>query len=343
LRNEYTIYDGTPMKTYEKELQVAIRAARTAARLAEGVRLEMATKPKWKRDGTPVTVADFVSQAFICHTISESFPSDPIVAEEDASSLTSPDMADILPHVTHHLRRVVPDASPERIIRWIGMGDGHLAPRYWMLDPIDGTKGFLRDDHYAVAIALYDKGVQLGVLACPTVFFDPERIEGDRGVLFAAVRGRGAFVSALGTDRHMAIRVSNREEREAFRLVESFESAHSDHESQVAVAKSIGITAPSLRMDGQVKYGVVARGEAALYLRVPSPKTVHYREKIWDHGPGMIIVEEAGGQVTDIFGKPLDFSESMTMGKNRGIVASNGSIHEETLANIRRLLSKRLL
>jgi 3'(2'), 5'-bisphosphate nucleotidase len=323
---------------YEKEREVAIGAARTAALLCEGVRLEMAAKTRWKRDGTPVTVADFVSQALICRAISKSFPSDPVVAEEDASSLTGPDMKDVLSIITRQLRAVVPDITPEQVIHWIGAGERTVASRYWMLDPIDGTKGFLRNDQYAVALALYDEGaIQLGVLACPAMAHDFKRKEGNRGVLLVAVRGRGAFMSALEDGHPIPISVSNRDRGERLRFVESFESAHSDHKRQIAVADSIGIKAPPLRMDGQVKYGVVARGEAELYLRLPYPKGARYGEKIWDHGPGTIIVEEAGGRVTDMFGDPLDFSDGIVMGGNQGIVAGNAYMHEAALAAIKNL------
>ena len=82
-------------------------------------------------------------------------------------------------------------------------------------------------------------------------------------------------------------------------------------------------------MDSQAKYGAVARGEAVLYLRLPSSSG--YRERIWDHAAGSLIVEEAGGQVTDMFGQSLDFATGYQMVRNQGIVASNGSLHGAVL------------
>jgi 3'(2'), 5'-bisphosphate nucleotidase len=80
-------------------------------------------------------------------------------------------------------------------------------------------------------------------------------------------------------------------------------------------------------MDSQAKYGAVARGDAALYLRLPSPKSPDYREKIWDHAAGALIVEEAGGRVTDMHGQPFDFGSDYKMRDNRGVVVSNGLLH----------------
>jgi 3'(2'), 5'-bisphosphate nucleotidase len=79
----------------------------------------------------------------------------------------------------------------------------------------------------------------------------------------------------------------------------------------------------------------VARGDAAIYLRLPSPKTPDYRECIWDHAAGAIIVEEAGGRVTDALGGELDFSQGRKLEKNRGIVASNGHLHSAILEEIK--------
>jgi 3'(2'), 5'-bisphosphate nucleotidase len=88
-----------------------------------------------------------------------------------------------------------------------------------------------------------------------------------------------------------------------------------------------------VRLDGQTKYAVVARGEVSIYLRLPARED--YREKIWDHAAGMIVVEEAGGRVSDAMGKPLDFSWGRYLELNRGIVATNGPIHDRVLRAVR--------
>jgi 3'(2'), 5'-bisphosphate nucleotidase len=93
----------------------------------------------------------------------------------------------------------------------------------------------------------------------------------------------------------------------------------------------LNITKPPLRVDSQVKYGIVARGEAVLYLRIPAPSEHTYKEKVWDHAAGTIITEEAGGKITDAFGKPLDFSCGVKMVNNYGIVVSNEILHEAVL------------
>ena len=118
----------------------------------------------------------------------------------------------------------------------------------------------------------------------------------------------------------------------AARFAESFEEAHSDRPTQEALARALGITRPALRMDSQVKYGIVARGEAALYLRLPSPDNPGYLEKIWDHAAGALLVEEAGGRVTDALGADLDFGAGRKLSRNRGVIVSNGQLHEAILS-----------
>ena len=83
----------------------------------------------------------------------------------------------------------------------------------------------------------------------------------------------------------------------------------------------LGINTTPLRMDSQAKYAVVARGEADIYLRLPT--RADYREKIWDHAAGALIVAEAGGAVTDIHGRLLEFHHGRELIANRGVVVSN--------------------
>ena len=313
--------------SYEKEKQVAIDAAIAAAKLCQQVRQAIPAAME-KTDKSPVTVADYGSQALICKAIGDIFPNDPIVAEEDAADLSTPEMAPQLAKVTDYVKELVPEATPDDVKSWIDRGNGEVAPRYWTLDPIDGTKGFLRQDQYAVALALVESGqVKVGVLACPAMPLE----NGESGVLYVAVRGEGAYMAPLAGGDLQPIRVADTEDAANLRFVESVESGHGDQSRQSAVAQAVGITAESLRMDSQAKYGAVASGQAVLYLRLPSPKSPNYREKIWDHAAGTIVVEEAGGRITDMYGKPLDFSIGAKFVNNQGVVVSNGAIHDKVL------------
>ncbi len=144
----------------------------------------------------------------------------------------------------------------------------------------------------------------------------------------ASRRSGGFDDSGAGVPIHVARATAG----PALRFAESVESTHSDQDRHAVLARAIGLSAPPLRMDSQAKYGALARGDAALYLRLPSPHSPDYREKIWDHAAGSLIVEEAGGRVTDAAGRPLDFAGGRLMSGNRGVVVSNGELHARVLA-----------
>jgi len=316
---------------FQKEKEIALAAVSEAAKLCQLVRTEMVGAVSLEKgDRSPVTVADFGSQALVCRVLTQAFPRDVIVAEEDSTQLQEPENSSKLAQVTRYVQRFIPGASSTAVCDWLDAGNGRVGPRYWTLDPIDGTKGFLRNDQYAVALALVEGGeVKVAALACPALSADLDNPDpqDDTGVLFVAVRGEGVQMTPLGRAAFRSIQVSSQTGAPGLRFVESVESAHGHHELQQAVAQAVGITRPSLRMDSQAKYGAVARGDAALYLRLPSPRSPDYREKIWDHAAGSLIVEEAGGRVSDMYGQPLDFASSHKLQNNRGVVVSNGAIH----------------
>src|SRR5262249_4677239 len=126
--------------------------------------------------------------------------------EEGGSELRSPAWADLLAKVTAHVHLVRPDRpAPPTILDWIERGQQapNAERRYWVLDPVDGTKGFLRKEQYAIALALVEKGkILLGVLACPNL---PAALReagkspaGGLGQIYAAARGGGAERIELG-------------------------------------------------------------------------------------------------------------------------------------------------
>ena len=319
---------------YGREKQVAIEAVTQAAELCQAVQSEIVeVGPLEKADRSPVTIADFGSQALICHCLQTIFPQDPIVGEEDPIELRKLENASRLAQVVRYVQRSQATATPEAVCRWIDAGSGFPGHRFWTLDPIDGTRGFLRDDQYAIALALIEHGqVKVGVLGCPALALTMDNPDSETGVLFVAVQGEGAAMVPLRGGSLAPIHVAQETDRAEWRFVQSVEAAHGDSALQETAARAIGITRPPLRMDSQVKYGTVARGDAALYLRLPSPESPDYREKIWDHAAGALIVEGAGGCVTDMHGRPLDFASGRQMCHNRGVVASNGRLHAAALA-----------
>jgi 3'(2'), 5'-bisphosphate nucleotidase len=326
----------------DKERHVALEAVIKASLLcAEVQSAHLSGGVINKEDRSPVTVADFGAQAVVSDLLAAAFPEIPLVSEEDASPLRDPQNKKLKDGVMGYVRRFSPHLADEAaVFKAIdrGKAQGGARGHFWTLDPIDGTKGFLRGDQYAVALALIEDGeVTLGIMGCPSL---PLRSLGDptlRGSVFIAVKGQGASMRALDDPAESSIHVSSLSDPAEALFCESFESSHSSHDQMARIVEILGAKRPPLRMDSQAKYGLLARGEGTVYLRLPKEKS--YEEKIWDHAAGMIIVEEAGGRVTDLSGKPLDFSRGRTLDDNQGIVATNGLLHERMLEAVKSVSS----
>ncbi len=315
------------------EVVTGLQAVIKASLLCQKVRMDLVDGSSiLKSDRSPVTIADYGSQAIICKLIRERFPRDTIVAEENSEELRRPDRSRILEQVREYVDAFVSTSSSEEVCSWIDFSSNATTDRFWALDPIDGTKGFLRGDQYAIALALIEKGmVKLGILACPNLYADVTQLSGEKGCLFVAIKGKGSVQMDRNGMSQCTISVSREKNPSEAVVTESVEPDHADHLAHQRLAERLYITRPSLKMDSQAKYGIVARGEATLYLRVPSPSEPGYQENIWDHAAGTIIAEEAGGKVTDILGKALDFSCGVKMVKNHGVVVSNGILHDVVL------------
>ncbi len=335
------------MSTYENELEVALEAVRRAALVCQRVQGKIVPAPTGdhvmsKTDRSPVTVADFASQAVVCAALRDAFPEDPIVAEEDATALREGGPNDL---EAQRVRAAVREelqsfGSPSEgdVLTWIDYGSGAASAaasrRFWTLDPIDGTKGFLRGEQYAIALALIVEGrLTVAALACPNL---PLRGAPDDGSVYLAVRYAGAAAMPLRAGGEArAVNVSSCGDIADFRVCESVESGHSRHDASARLAEILGISASPVRVDSQAKYAVVARGDAELYLRLPTRSD--YREKIWDHAAGALVVQEAGGMVTDVRGKLLDFTRGHELQANRGVVVSHGIEHGRVVAALREL------
>lgn len=347
--------------SYEKELHIAQLAVQRATLLTQRVFHEKAKGTLSKDDKSPVTIGDFGAQALIINAIKNNFPNDEIVGEEEASSLRenqnlSSQIWNLVKSTSLEDQRSEselggPVETEEEMLQAIDAGNstGGAHGRIWALDPIDGTKGFLRGGQYAVCLALIEDGdVKVGVLGCPNLPIDnaaPLSADiGDpsgagRGVLFGTIAGSGAASRPLGRaalQKSEPVHMKSVPDIRHATFCESVEAGHSSHGDQAEIARKLGITKESVRMDSQAKYGSIARGAGDVYLRLPVRKD--YQEKIWDHAAGDLIVREAGGQVTDAEGKRLDFSKGRTLKENKGVVAAPRGVHGQVLEAVKSVL-----
>jgi 3'(2'), 5'-bisphosphate nucleotidase len=320
---------------YENERATAVGAVLRAARICEQVRSVFSRDEAHEKDDrSPVTVADFAAQAVIIEMIESMYPQDEIVGEEDAAMLKGPEGEGVMDAVLRALKPVLPDMHGDRLIHLLERGNsrGGKGKRFWTLDPIDGTKGFIRGDQYAIALALIEDGeVVLGVLGCPALPVGTMGETGPNGVLFDTVKGDAA-ISMRALAEPQEVRPVRARAAIASRdavFCESVEKAHTAQSQSGRIAEMLGVQAAPLRIDSQCKYAAVARGDADVYLRLPARKG--YVEKIWDHAAGSYLVKQAGGEVTDMDGAALDFTQGRELVRNRGIVATGGGLQKLVL------------
>lgn len=322
------------LNTDQPEIRFALEMAEAACRIGKRVQAEMNVEGIAKSDLSPVTVADYAIQAFVGRRLREQFPDHRLVGEESAEALRTDDSAEARRLVCEAVRREIPEADEAAVCDWIDYGAAEAVGSYWTIDPIDGTKGYLRGDQYAAALAfLRDGEVLLGALGCPNLDSACRARTGDGAILVAA-RGEGAYARPLSGGVLQRIACSKQSDPAQARLLRSVEKGHTNLSDTDLIAQALGVIADPVPMDSQAKYAVLAAGGGEMLLRLLSPKMPDYKEKIWDQAAGAIVLEEAGGRITDLSGRPLDFSQGRTLANNAGVFASNGILHDAGLAAI---------
>lgn len=299
-----------------------------------------------------------------------------IVAEEDVQTLSKPESAGLLEMVVNTVNECLSEAprfglnSPAQalgsseVLEAIGRCNAAGGPlgKHWVLDPIDGTLGFLRGSQYAIALALIDNAeVVIGVLGCPNYPVKknwlvkheqqrhtmPELSVTDPGIweegciLYTRRASSEAWMQPLVQgDKRLVwpnsarlVQVSSIQDPALATFCEPVEEANSNHSFTAGLAQTVGLRKKPLRVHSMVKYAAIARGDAEIFMKFAR---AGYKEKIWDHAAGVLLVQEAGGVVTDAGGRPLDFSKGMYLeGLDRGIVACSGvKLHEKIIGAV---------
>ena len=218
------------------ELQPIFSAVRQAADLTRRVQqIHLAHSQKEGRE--PVTIADYGSQAILCRAISRAFPGDAVLAEEHGSQFTEllPDdqRAEIIRLVSDVLGETVRE---DEVTGWLDHGRGQESERTWVIDPIDGTKGFIAMRRYSIAVGLLDGGLPIaGVLGSPGY----PTADG-RGLLFYA-QGSAAYVEPMAGGKANRIAVSTRSKARDLKVVESVERDHAALELMARIYTELGI------------------------------------------------------------------------------------------------------
>lgn len=323
------------MPELSAELAFAREAAVKACFLAETLREKFQSQSVIKSDKSPVTIADYAVQALVGGLLEHHFSDDILVGEENAEVLKA-QHSGLLPEIRKHLAVFFGLVSDEDIFKWVGAGKLKAGKRAWILDPIDGTKGFIRGGQYAVSLGLLENGqVTVGVLGCPKL---TDKNFEKPGILAWAVRGQGAFYAGLA-DLASAkpLKVSPAADLREAVMVRSEDESHSNFPRINKLRELAGNTRKPVEMSSLAKIVTLAAGNADFLLRLLSSDKPDYREWIWDQAAGFVILSEAGGKTTDSQGRELDFSHGLRLEKNIGILASNGKVHAELLELLKKV------
>jgi 3'(2'), 5'-bisphosphate nucleotidase len=289
IRTRALLIVKTEVELYKRELDVGLRLAREAGALIldyyDGpVHVESKTEAGSSHT-EPVTVADRAANELIVSGLHREFPDDGILAEVSLDTE-----------------------------RRLGK------QRVWMIDPLDGTNGFIaRDGDFAVQIGLAVEGRSvLGIVFQPL----PD-------VLYYAVEGSGAWVERQGFDREPA-RVSDKSDVRQMRL-----AASRSHRSprMDRILSALGLKDEVRRGSVGVKVGLIVERQCDLYIHL-SPRT-----KQWDTCAPEVILTEAGGRFTDLFGEPILYNAPDVQNQN-GIVATNGLAHDFIIKQLKPLLAE---
>lgn len=326
----------------------AVAAATAAVRLAAVVTRQV--QPRLadettadKADGSPVTVADYAAQAVILLTLRRALGDVPVVGEERADALRDPSASTLRRAVVEAAQCVIPDATESDVLEAIDAAahDGS-ADQFWTVDPIDGTRGYVDQAQYSLALARVERArghfrgrATLGVLGCPNMGpAAPPDVIDRAGSLLVAVEAGGAWAIGWTDDGSGATRVRCRAEpADPPEMVGSVDRNRDKDVRAAAVLDRLPGGYVLRQLDSQCKYAAVAMGLADGYVRVP--RQPDFDEKIWDHAAGDVIAREAGAAVTDLLGRSLDYSHGDELSANAGVICASPSCHEQLIEAVR--------
>ncbi|XP_055803277.1 putative PAP-specific phosphatase, mitochondrial isoform X2 [Solanum dulcamara] len=356
---------------YYSELEAAVDVVERACRLCVDVKKSLFSSDGRileKNDQTPVTIADFGVQALVSLEMNRLFPSIPLVAEEDSAFLRSNNLVGSVVDVVKNKATLGDEVTEDNILKAIDRGgkDAYVfAPEpatYWILDPIDGTRGFVKGSEalYVVGLALVVEGkIVLGVMGCPNWHEDcsensitgvQENRSSRAGIIMVSHVGCGTWTKRLSdiltiespqTWTRCSVDSCQIVQGARFTIPESQTwkslplSGLFDAKTDSENTGEGNILLLSACCGSLCKYLMVASGRASVYIQGKNATSII---KVWDHAVGIICVHEAGGKVTDWEGSSLDFAADQTERRlifpSGGVLVTNGSLHSKIIRMI---------
>lgn len=316
------------------DLAFAAELVRHATGLAVDARRELPPEAiVEKPDGSVVTAVDVALQVFLLDGLERRYGPVHTIAEEDLRSIGGKPAAEA--HCDRLLRAWGFDGGPARRDWALSCGGLEGSTRdldaVWILDPIDGTQGFVDGAHWCPCLALLSRGeVVFGANGHPTVA--RERFAG--GVALAAERGAGTWMRPIAAEAApVRAQVATDAPRpdEAVRVVASARSTPAQDRFRLEVGASTGHPATLVHSDSQTKYGLVIAGAADIaYSRRGSGPG----KFVWDHAGAVLLAREAGAWVGDTDGSDIDLSQGRRLSANRAVICAARGLGPKVAARL---------
>ncbi len=281
--------------------------------------------PIAKPDGSPVTVVDFVSQAVLVSELARFAPGTGFICEESRLGLLESSRPDVVALYLRAVRSELGDMTDERALALLDAPPPHTDD-WWVIDPIDGTAGFVAGAHYSVCVARVTSGrAVLGAIGCPRLASEggADVASDGPGSIVAAKRGQGAWIWCERTRRYRALHRGPWQQ--PLRWARSMNRRRIALRAQPAF-ESMGVPLEAIPIDSQCKYALVAAGRADVAVRLPTRRGT---EHAWDHLAGVLAASEAGLTATDVLGQPLDASFGDRFERNAGVLCAPVELHAQ--------------
>jgi len=316
------------------ELKVIIQAVQQAAQLTKSLQSGH-FDANTKDDDSPVTNADYGAQAILGRAIQQHFPADGVMGEEGSEGFQSLMSAAAQQALAERVGGILGESvTPDDLATWLDVGrDQRDAERVWVIDPVDGTKGFVNDRYYAICVGLLEGGQPTqAVIGLPR---SPLDVDGS----IAYTAGDHVTVMALDGTSQRQVSASGRGADDSDLLIlDSVRLPDEERQRAEAVRQSAGLSSAPLELyDSQLKYTTIAAGYGDVFVRLPRDIQAD-PHKAWDHVTGAALLRAAGGTFTDVLGQPVDFTQGEIL-PHLGFVASNGNpdLHATLLKAIREI------
>jgi 3'(2'), 5'-bisphosphate nucleotidase len=298
---------------YYKELKLAIEIVNIALKITEWFR-QFGFQSYQKEDESPVTTADYAAQIYIHNKIKHQFPDDQVIAEEGNTPFLDNKTKKSI-NLCYDALNIAENIDIGKIL----IRNSKSSKRQWTVDPIDGTKGYQEGLIYAIGIGfMINNNPKVCAIAVPNY-------KKYNKAIFIAEKDNGSKY-AINNSEFMNVKVSDQSHLKQATLCHSL---HYDEPWVMDFARRVEIS-KFIQIDSMAKFCMIADGSADLYIK-PMNKSRSYA---WDFLPGILLVQEAGGIVSDLHGNKITFKNDKCIVSQPGLIASNSIIQKDIIGKL---------